>query len=129
MGQQRYERADVHVRAIYGFAAGLAVLLIVVQPIVGVLLRIYYGGRPVEVLTAETVDSGRAAHWQHPAADLEATRRREEYNLDSYEWIDQERGVLRVPVARAMELLVQRAGEGADAQERDDAGPAGGGEP
>ena len=35
-------------------------------------------------------------------------RVQEEKTLNSYGWVDQQAGVVRIPIARAMELLVQR---------------------
>jgi len=43
-----------------------------------------------------------------PSADLERFRAQEEAKLNSYGWVDQPAGVVRLPIARAMELIVQR---------------------
>jgi hypothetical protein len=40
-------------------------------------------------------------------ADLKAVRREEEQVLDSYAWVDKARGIVRIPVARAMELVAK----------------------
>jgi hypothetical protein len=47
-----------------------------------------------------------------PAADLEQLRRDEERRLDSYGWIDREHRILRMPIDRAMDLMIQRGGPG-----------------
>jgi hypothetical protein len=44
-----------------------------------------------------------------PHADLEAFQSREEAELNSYGWIDRQAGVVRIPIARAMELLAQKS--------------------
>lgn len=44
------------------------------------------------------------------AADLATYRRRETALLNSYGWIDRERGAVRLPIERAMELVVQEEG-------------------
>ena len=44
-----------------------------------------------------------------PAVDLAAERAREQALLDSYGWVDRDAGVARIPVERAMELLVRDA--------------------
>jgi hypothetical protein len=43
-----------------------------------------------------------------PAVDLAAWRAREDAVLNSYGWIDQKAGVVRIPIDRAMDLIVQR---------------------
>jgi hypothetical protein len=43
-----------------------------------------------------------------PARDLEDTRRSENEILTSYDWIDRKRGVVRIPIDRAIELLAER---------------------
>jgi hypothetical protein len=40
-------------------------------------------------------------------ADLKTVRREEEQVLDSYAWVDKARGIVRIPVARAMELVAK----------------------
>ena len=52
-----------------------------------------------------------------PVADLQDWRAKEENTLSSYAWVDAKQGVVRVPIARAMELLAKnpppaRAGDG-----------------
>ena len=42
------------------------------------------------------------------AADLAHLRAAEEVDLDSYGWIDRNSGTVRIPIDRAMEVLVQR---------------------
>ena len=44
-----------------------------------------------------------------PASDLAAFRRQKEAMLDEYRWIDRDRGVVRIPIDRAMQLLVERS--------------------
>lgn len=43
-----------------------------------------------------------------PTQDLRAMRAEEDTRLASYGWVDKEAGVVRMPIARAMELLVER---------------------
>jgi hypothetical protein len=43
-----------------------------------------------------------------PRADMDAFRAREEAELHSYGWIDRTGGVVRLPIERAMDLIVQR---------------------
>lgn len=44
-----------------------------------------------------------------PRSDLAEMRAAEEKALHSYGWIDKEKGLARIPIERAMELLAERA--------------------
>lgn len=52
-----------------------------------------------------------------PLRDLEHLRAREDAILHGYGWMDRERGLVRIPIERAMELLAERD-SGAAAQEQ-----------
>jgi hypothetical protein len=43
-----------------------------------------------------------------PATDLGQIRAEEDAVLTTYGWIDEQGGIVRIPVERAMELLVER---------------------
>jgi hypothetical protein len=43
-----------------------------------------------------------------PANDLARMRAAEDRSLDRYRWIDKERGVVQLPIDRAMELLLEQ---------------------
>jgi len=45
-----------------------------------------------------------------PVLDLEALRAAEARMLDGYSWVDEQAGVARIPIERAMEVLVERRG-------------------
>jgi hypothetical protein len=47
-----------------------------------------------------------------PAADLRALQARQGAQLEGYAWVDRDRGLVRVPVERAMEVIAGR-GSGA----------------
>jgi hypothetical protein len=44
----------------------------------------------------------------NPPADLATLHVEENTVLDGYAWVDREHGIVRIPIARAMELLVQK---------------------
>jgi hypothetical protein len=44
---------------------------------------------------------------EDPLADLAALRAREQRQLDGYGWVDRKAGRVRIPIARAMELLAE----------------------
>lgn len=45
---------------------------------------------------------------QHPQQDLAELRRREEALLSTYGWIDRDAGVIRIPIDRAMQVMVEQ---------------------
>jgi len=54
------------------------------------------------------VQEGSAAHPQLPAEDLAALKTRDEMILGNYAWVDKDKGIVRVPIERGMEMLLQR---------------------
>ena len=47
-----------------------------------------------------------------PAHDIAAFKGEKTEKLDGYGWIDRSRGIVQIPIARAMELMVERGREG-----------------
>jgi hypothetical protein len=45
---------------------------------------------------------------RHPAQDMRNLRRDEDVLLHQYAWLDPDKGVVRIPVDRAMDLIAQR---------------------
>ena len=43
-----------------------------------------------------------------PILDLRAIRAEEDKVLDSYAWVDQKQGIVRIPVAQAIDVLAKR---------------------
>ena len=44
----------------------------------------------------------------HPLKDMDELRAAERTMLDHYAWVDQEAGVVRIPIERALELTAER---------------------
>jgi hypothetical protein len=45
---------------------------------------------------------------RNPPLDLQEFRAQEEHLLTSYGWVDQEKGIARIPVSEAMKLVVEK---------------------
>jgi hypothetical protein len=43
-----------------------------------------------------------------PGQELKATRAAEDLMLKSYAWVDKDKGIVRIPIQRAIDLLAQR---------------------
>jgi hypothetical protein len=119
-----FERRDLHPRAVYAFLIGLALTGIVVYFVVWGLYDVIdaYQRRhqpPQNPLVASEADTRRVspeAIDRFPQPRLERNERleindfrlHEEQTLYSYGWVDQQAGIVRIPIDRAMELIAQR---------------------
>src|ERR1051326_6346490 len=106
--EARHERSDVNVWAIGKFGIALVLLCIFSLAILFGLFRYFQsieGALPrvpaVKLPPAPTLET-------NPVQDLKAVRAAEGQVLTSYGWVDQARGVVRIPIDRAIDLLVQR---------------------
>ncbi len=108
-----YERRDLSPRAIGVFLAGLILATGLVLLVIWGLFDYYQarqsrGDIPPSPL-AEARQIAPEPHLQvSGAADLAAFRAKEEAELHSYGWVDRKAGVVRIPIDRAMELLLER---------------------
>lgn len=108
-----YETRDVNLRAVLALAVGVAVMALVVHAALWFLLRSLHAAAgqsdPPRTPLAEDVTIPPGPRLQQaPVRDYQAFRAREEAALDSYGWVDRRQGVVRIPIERAMELLVER---------------------
>lgn len=110
---ETYERRDLSPRVIGLFLAGLVVATGLTFMAMWGLFD-YYAARQAR---AYRPPSPLADVRQIPpeprlqvsgAADLAAFRAKEEAELNSYGWVDRKAGTVRIPIQRAMELLLQR---------------------
>lgn len=109
-----HERRDISVRAVGLFFVGLLVVAFLVHVAMWGAFR-YFAAR------AERADPARPALGAvptpppeprlqtTPARDLQAVRAAEDAVLTSYGWVDRQAGLVRIPIDRAMALLVERA--------------------
>ena len=107
-----YEHSDVAIRPLVIFLAGLTLSLIVVSGIVAALFFLF----EKEAEEVDPVPSPLAAAEQPipgpvlqvmPRHDLNEFRAREQRQLDATEWIDEPRGIARIPLEEAMELTAE----------------------
>jgi hypothetical protein len=111
-----YETRDANAKWIFGIVAFLLISgLIMHFVLAGVMERLEKTRYPTDTLNgtrrgAETRAQAKAVpHLQIlPNQELTEFRTRETAELNSYGWIDRTAGVVRIPVNRAMELLLQR---------------------
>jgi hypothetical protein len=103
----RHEDVDVNVWAIGKFGIALALLCIVSMGLLFGLYRYFeaQNGGPVE----EPHNVPPEPRLQvHPVQDLRAIREQEDQILNSYGWVDPQHTVVRIPIARAIDLIAKR---------------------
>lgn len=106
----KHEVADVSGRRILWTAAGLAAMLVVVALAAWAVLGLVGSGRPDVSSRRDAVSSMPAPRLQSaPSSDLRALREEKRAMLTEYRWLDRDAGVVQIPIARAMELLVARS--------------------
>ena len=120
-----HETSDVNVRGIFGFGIGLAVgTALVALLLFGAFSVMVERFNPAPTPTASpltrtrpTVPESRQhaeAAFPEPrlqpdaAEDLVKYREAEQRHLNSYGWVDQNAGVVHIPIERAKELTLQR---------------------
>ena len=108
-----HEVRDVQVRPIVTFTVGLVILTGVVLLLMAWLFH-YFATRQAQL---DSPPSPLAVERQGPPAPrlevvldqvLQEVRADEEALLHTYGWVDQQAGVVRIPIDRAMTLLLER---------------------
>jgi len=109
------ETRDVNFRWLAILGGWLAVVIVVVFLLMWGMFRYFAareeGAQPSPVtLTAHSRDQlpPEPRLQTNPLDELVALRAEEDAILGSYGWVDQEKGIVRIPVEKAMEILVER---------------------
>src|SRR5579864_1137045 len=125
-GHGDYERRDIGVRGIFYFLAGLAAAAILIHLLLAGLYN-YLDKRekarqpPVNPLVSNAPADTRRVPPKYPdtafpdprletdeRTQLNNIRIAEEQKLNSYDWVDQKAGTVRIPIERAVDLVAQR---------------------
>jgi hypothetical protein len=102
-----HETRDVHVRWIVLIIAALLVTCAVAMVAAAYYLRLVTRYRQAAA-PAAPAGLPQPQLQQIPAADLRQLQAKFHRELTTYAWIDRNRGIVRIPVERAMDRLVQR---------------------
>jgi len=110
-----HEHSDVNIAGIFGFAAALFIVAVVIHLVVYVLFR-YFDAREAErvtpqfplAITQENRLPPEPRLQTDPRQDLADLRAREDKTLTTYGWVDKNTGVARIPIEAAMKLTVER---------------------
>jgi len=108
-----HELSDLNPRSIALFGAVLAVIIGATLLAAYALLHVFYS----DVLPTRPLPSPLSYNREptpeprlsvKPGEELVAMRAKESKVLTSYDWVDREKGVVRIPIARAIEIITQR---------------------
>jgi hypothetical protein len=107
-----YEKGDVHFRGVLIFAVALAIGVVITLFLVGGMIALLAQHPPSSLRASPTgtptfVPPPPALQAQ-PWADLRRYREEQSRILSNYAWIDRKAGVVRIPIERAMELVIER---------------------
>ncbi len=123
-GSGGHEKRDVTFRPIVLASAVFAVVVVLVfllarSTLIGMGAYEAKHSAPAHPLasTAGRLEPPEPRLQTHPVQDLVAMKQGQEAILNSYAWVDETRGVVRLPIARAMELIAQRGLPARDAAE------------
>jgi hypothetical protein len=109
-----YEKRDLAPRTIALFAAGGAVVILLAAALA--LWMVQSATRRHSALQSPRPQAQAREGLAEPRLqvqgfnELREMRRAEESLLTSYGWLDREKGLVRIPVERAMELLAEKEG-------------------
>lgn len=117
-----HEAHDVSIRSIVRFGIGLTIAAVIIHVGIWLLFRFFerYAEKrdvaPSALAARRPVEAPRNPEKlfpeprleRFPFATRESLRREEDARLSGYGWVDRGTGVVRIPIDRAMDLIVQR---------------------
>lgn len=109
-----HERKDVDVLSLITIAFLLFLSCVIIFLVVWGMMHYFKLHEPAKTAGQANLPVTRSEEFPKPrlqvrgAADLAELRAAEEANLDSYGWIDRKSGTVRIPIDRAMQLLLER---------------------
>ncbi len=109
----RHEQSSINVRPIVLFGLGLLVMAAVAFVSIDWLFDYFAAHQAkVDVLPSPLADPRQLPPEPRlqvaPADDLQRMRAAEDVTLNSYRWVDQEKGIVSIPIDRAITVLAER---------------------
>jgi hypothetical protein len=120
--QRNHEAREPHLRNPLIVAASVAFMILFCLASAGILAAIFSKERPMQKMQPLGIIAAPNLKplARFPAPDLEiddghaqmtALLAQQNEKLNSYGWIDRTNGIVRIPIDRAMDLIVQRASQ------------------
>src|SRR5687767_15297912 len=107
--------AEIDVKSIIGFAVGLSVVTLIVLALMWAMGIIFKEAeeakdRPPPAMAEALVDPIPPGPRLQPTPprDMDELRAQDQELLSTYGWVDQARGVARIPIDRAMSIAVEK---------------------
>lgn len=111
-GSEGYEHSDANVRSLSRFGVSLAILIALVMwgmvHTYNFFAKHESLGPPASPFEDQRQLPPPPYLQPQPATDLKRYCQMEEQQLTTYGWVDQQNGVVRIPVDRAMEMVLQK---------------------
>ena len=113
-GTRGYERKDVDVPALYAIAFLLLLSCIAIFIVVTLMMHYFNAREPAVTSGQANIPATRGKQFPQlrlevkPGASLAQLRAAEDADLNSYAWIDRSKGTVRIPIDRAIQLLLNR---------------------
>jgi hypothetical protein len=104
-----FEESDVNVVAVGKFGIALLLVTLAAMAMLVGLFNYFKAGEGGQAVTVDPATVFPQPQLQKaPIPDWNAMRAAEDRVLNSYGWVDQQKGVVRIPIAQAMDLVVQK---------------------
>jgi hypothetical protein len=110
-----HEASDINLRGVLGFGLGLMIAAVFIYFFVWLLFLYFAGRETVRGVPQFPLAIGQQDRLPpeprlqtNPRQDMRELRATEDATLDSYGWIDKSAGIVRIPIAEAMKLTVQK---------------------
>lgn len=109
-----FEARDVDASIIGWIGVGVIVSAFLIHGGVAVLYTYFSrtefprGGQPATFVKEAAKQSNLPALQEDPYKDLERLRESERQTLNSYGWVDREKGIVRVPIEEAMKRVLEK---------------------
>jgi hypothetical protein len=120
-----YETRDANVRGVFSFLVFLALVLVFTALLCWGLFKYFSAGQvnpaPASPFAGTRQLPSGPQLQVNPRQDLLRFRAEQEQSLESYSWENRDNGTVRVPIERAMELLLQKGLPVAPSASSDDA--------
>jgi hypothetical protein len=110
----KYERKDVDGRALFTVAFLLLLSCVAIFIVVALMMHYFKVHEPAVTAGQANIPVTHAREFRQsrlitrPGASLAELRAAEDSDLNSYGWVDRKSGIARIPIERAMQLLLER---------------------
>ena len=110
--QAGYEKRDAEPRGLLIFLATIAAILAAISLLLILLFHHFQNAEKVNPVVAPAFEAPLAPPapriQANPEVDIQNYMQSQQQILNTYGWIDRQGGIVRLPIDRAMDLLMQR---------------------